>query len=131
MQTCWSCYLDAAVKCTGVHEGQLLSLIGHDGSEIVGDFGFPHCWRGFSPDIVAIALLNMGWLAATYPGTIEEFRGETLIKATTIVNLRGLLIGIRKPVIYAVNDHAIGYTVDELETLPVQNPDYFTVFTKL
>lgn len=129
----WSCYLDAVVRLTGVHEGQLLSLIGHDGSEIVTELEPPFCYRGFNPHIVGMALMDLGWLAATYPSKIEEYtvmsKAPSLISVVT--NLRNHLICLKQPVIYCSRDHAVGYNASELEMLPVQLPEWFTILTPL
>lgn len=122
----WSCYLDAVVRLTKVHEGQLISLIGHDGSEIVNDSEPPFCYRGFNAHLVGMALTQLGWLAATYPSVVEE--GHT---AVSLTNLRNHLISLGQPVIYCGNDHAVGYLPEELATLPVQNPIWFTILTPL
>lgn len=130
MNTPWSCYLDATIKCTGVHEGQLLSLIGHDGSEIIApNLPEPFCRRGFNPFEVMVAMLNFNWLMATFPSTIDH--QDTPVLQTKVSNLRALLKKTNKPVIWCSDIHAVGYLPEELGTLPVQDPLYVTILTKL
>lgn len=129
----WSCYLDAVIRLTQVHEGQLLSLIGHDGSDLVTELPAPYCYRGFNPHIVGMALMELGWLAATYPSKIEEYTSMSKAPSLTSVvsNLRNHLICLNRPVIYCTESHAVGYTPEELGMLPVQEPEYFTILTPL
>ena len=134
MNTPWSCYLDATVKCTGVHEGQLLSLIGHDGSEIIAPhLPEPFCRRGFHPYSVAIAMLNLGWVMSTIHPIIEEYRDGSAepISVTKVTNLRATLIALGQPIIWGSQTHATGYLPEELGQLPVQEPYMVTILTKV
>lgn len=125
----WSCYLDAVVRVTGVHEEHLISLIGHNGSEIVTELPAPFCYRGFNPHAVGMAMMNLGWLLATYPGKVEEYTvmGKAPHTSNIVTGLRNRLIEVARPVVYCGEDHAIGYLVSELGSLPLQVPEYFTI----
>jgi hypothetical protein len=61
----WSCFVTAFAMACRTPVEKIIKEIGHDGSAIIfPENPEPYCRRGFYPDEIIVALLNLGFVAA-------------------------------------------------------------------
>ena len=70
----WSCYPTALACCTGLDLGEILRVIGHDGSRVIQpEKPDPWCREAFLFEEIAFAAFSFGWaLTRVYVDTLNR-----------------------------------------------------------
>ncbi len=110
----WACYLDAIVKATGIDESELLTDIGHDGSQILyPELRPPFCYKGFNCDHLALILLRYGWgvVSVQVPVKYRDALGN-IRDPREAINWRDEVCN-NYPLVVLSSNHALGFAKDE------------------
>lgn len=79
--TKWSCFPTAFANAVGMNPDDIISDLGHDGSERINDEPEPYCYKGFHPEeLIRLFRHNYNKFVITFEAEPEFLVGDTSVK---------------------------------------------------